>query len=67
MAIVAHHQRPRADWCPYISVRALLADAGFVLEPNLYRPAGGRAEQGFFPQGTEVFLKASSAAGSFFG
>jgi len=62
MTIVTHHQRPRTNRCPYIGVRALLANASFVLEPNLYRPAGGRAQQGFFQQIAEVFLKASSAA-----
>ena len=66
MPIVAHHQRPGADRGPYIGVRALLADAGFILKPNLYWPAGGRAEQDFLQQGTEVFLKASSTAASFF-
>jgi len=29
-------------------MRALLADAGFILKPDLDRPAGCRAKQGFF-------------------
>jgi len=67
MTIIAHHQRPGADRCPDIGVRALLADAGLVLKSYLHRTADSRAEQGVLQQGAEVFLKASSAAGSFFG
>jgi hypothetical protein len=48
-------------------VGALLTYARFVLEPNLDRSAGSRAEQDFFQQAAKVFLKAASAAGSLFG
>jgi hypothetical protein len=34
---------------------ALLADAGFVLEPDFNRRSGGGIEKGFFQQITEVF------------
>jgi len=67
MTVVAHHQGPRTDRRPYIGVRALLTYARFVLEPNLDRSAGSRAEQDFFQQAAKVFLKAASAAGSLFG
>jgi len=40
MAVIAHHQRARAHRRPDIGVASLLADAGFVLEPDFYRCAG---------------------------
>src|SRR3954469_16593259 len=66
---IAHHGRARADRCPDVAERTLLADAGLVLEPHLHR---GRArppepEQRCLQAGTEVFLNASCAAASFFG
>jgi hypothetical protein len=47
----------------------LLSDSGFILEPDLDRPAGSRgaAEQGILYEAGEFFLKATSASGSFFG
>jgi hypothetical protein len=45
---------------------ALLADAGFVLEPDLYGAGCGLWERGSDQVG-EVFLKAASASGSFCG
>lgn len=67
VTIIAHHQRPRANWAPDIGVRALLSDSGFVLIPYLYGCSGGGAEQGCFQQGAEALLKNSSAAASFLG
>ena len=67
VAIVAHHQRPRAYRSPYISVPALLPDPGFILELDLNRCRVSGAEQGLCQKGTEVFLKASSVAGAFLG
>ena len=67
MAVVAHHQRARADRRPDIGVCSLLPDPGFVLEPDLDRRAGGAAEQRILQQAGEVFLKASSASATFFG
>ena len=67
MAVVADHGRPRADRRPDVGVRSLLADAGLVLKPDLDGCARGAAAQRLPQQGTEVFLKASSAAGSFLG
>src|SRR3954468_8189473 len=61
MPIVANHQRPRAPRRPDIGVRSLLPDSGFVLEPDLYRRAGGAGEQRILQQTGEVFLKVSSA------
>src|SRR3546814_11226567 len=43
--VVAHHARARADRRPDVGVAALLADAGFVLEPDLYRAGGGRRRE----------------------
>ena len=43
------------------------SDPRFVLKPNLDRRAGGAAEQSFLQSRAKVFLKASSALGSFFG
>src|SRR5277367_673591 len=67
MTIVSHHERARADWRPDVGMGPLLADTCFVLKPDLYRRAGGAAEQRILQQSAEVFLKARSAAGSFFG
>src|ERR1700726_2442716 len=67
MPIVAHHQRPRANRCPDIGVSSLLADPGFILEPNLYGRAGDRRGERVPHQAVEVFLKASCASASFFG
>ena len=46
---------------------ALLAHAGFVLEPDLDQLADGGDRQGLHYQAGEVFLKASCAARSFCG
>ncbi len=67
MPIVANHQRPRALRRPDIGVRSLLPDSGFVLEPDLYRRAGGAGEQRILQQTGEVFLKVSSSSATFFG
>ncbi len=67
VAVVAHHQRARADLRPDIGVASLLTDPRFVLEPDFYRATdSGRGECGLC-QLAEVFLKANSASGSFFG
>jgi hypothetical protein len=55
MTVVAHHRRARADRCPDIGDRALLADPGFILKPYLDRLAGGRSRQCLAYQGSEVF------------
>jgi hypothetical protein len=47
--------------------RAFLADPGFILKPDLNGLARRRRRQGFLHQLSEVFLKAISAARSFFG
>src|SRR5205823_13741753 len=67
MAVVAYHRRARADRGPDVGDRALLADAGFVLEPDLDRLADRRRRQRLGYQLGEVFLNASWAAVSCFG
>jgi hypothetical protein len=67
MTIVADCRWPAATQCPLIRQRAFLADAGFILEPDLDRLAGRLRWQGFRYEGCEVFLKASCAAPSFWG
>lgn len=47
--------------------RALLADSGFILKPDLKRLGLRRFRQGRLYRGGEVFLNASCAAGSDFG
>src|SRR5580698_1329425 len=67
MTVVADHAGARADRGPDVGVTALLTYARFILKPDFQRPAGrGFRERGFDQVG-EVFLKASSASGSFCG
>jgi hypothetical protein len=40
VAIIPHHQRPRANLSPDIGMPAFLPDPGFILEPDLNRLAG---------------------------
>ena len=65
--VVPHRARPRAGGRPDVFKAALLAHAGFVLEPDLDGLAGSVRGQDVFQQSGEVFLKASSASGSFCG
>lgn len=67
MPIVAHRGGTRAAWRPQIGQRALLAHAGFVLEPDLDRLAGRLGRQHLGYAGGEVFLNASCASAFFFG
>ena len=67
VTIVANGRRAAAAQRPLIRQRALLADAGFILEPDLDRLAGRFGRQGCSYEGREVFLKASCAAPSFLG
>jgi hypothetical protein len=67
MAVVANRRRAAAAQRPLIRQRALLADAGFVLEPDLDRLASRLGRQDLGYEGGEVFLKASCAATSFLG
>ena len=67
VAVIANHRRPGAHWRPDVGMGAFLADPGFVLEPDLYRRICRGAGEFGAHQAGEVFLKASSAAGSFFG
>ena len=67
VAGVARRAWPRAALRPDPGERALLADPGLVLEPDLERLAAGRlGERGGYRLG-EAFLKRSWAAGSVFG
>ena len=67
MTIVANCRWTAAAQGPLIRQRAFLADAGFILEPDLDRLAGRVRRQGCSYEGGEVFLKASCAAPSFWG
>ena len=67
MTIVAHCRRAAAARRPLVRQRALLADAGFILEPDLDRLASRSGRQDCGYEIREVFLKASCAAPSFFG
>ena len=67
VAIVANRRWAAAAQRPLIRQRALLADAGFILEPDLDRLASRFRRQGCGYKGREVFLKASCAAASFLG
>ena len=59
VAIVANRRWAAAAQRPLIRQRALLADAGFILEPDLDRLANCLRRQGCGYEGREVFLKAS--------
>jgi hypothetical protein len=67
MAIVANCRWAAAAQRPLIRQRAFLADAGFILEPDLDRLAGRARRQGCSYENGEVFLKAACAAPSFWG
>jgi hypothetical protein len=64
VAGVAYRPGPRAALRPDPGQRALLADAGLVLEPDLERPAPRGLRQRRRYRFGEVFLNASCAAGS---
>jgi hypothetical protein len=67
VAGVARGPRPRAALRPDPGERALLADARFILEPDLERSAPrGLGDRGGYRL-AEVFLNASWAPGSVFG
>src|SRR5258708_18532305 len=67
VTIVANCRWAAATRRPLIRQRALLADAGFILEPDLDRLASRLRRQGCSYEGGEVFLKAFCAAASFLG
>jgi hypothetical protein len=67
VTVVANRRRTAAAPGPLIRQRAFLADAGFVLEPDLDLLAGRFERQDRGYEGWEVFLKASCAAASFLG
>jgi hypothetical protein len=67
MTVVANRRGAGAAQRPLIRQRALLADAGFILEPDLDRLARRLRRDDLGYAGAEVFLKASCAAPSFFG
>ncbi len=67
MPVVANHPGARADRGPDVGVTAFLTYARFILEPDFERTADRGFRQRGFDQVREVFLKAASASGSFFG
>src|SRR5258708_12386756 len=60
VTIVANGRRAAAAQRPLIRQRALLADAGFVLEPDLDRLARRPRRQDLGYEARELFLKAPS-------
>jgi hypothetical protein len=67
MTIVANRRWAAAARRPLVRQRALLANAGLILEPDLDRLAIRCGRQDSRYEGREVFLKASCAAPSFLG
>lgn len=67
MAAVPWRRWAAASLGPDIGQRALLADPGFILEPDFERLATCRVREGVRDQGSEVFLNASCASASFCG
>jgi len=64
IATIAWCSRPAAARRPDAGERALLANAGLVLPPDLKRFAGSVRRQGSSDQGSEVFLCVSWAVAS---
>ena len=67
IALIALHARACAAFGPQARQRAFLADARFVLEPELDGFSACVGGDDFRHALGEVFLKASMASGSFFG
>ncbi len=67
MPVVANRRRAGAAQPPDVGQRALLADFGFILKPNLDLFARRCRRQDLGYTGGEVFLKAACASASFFG
>jgi hypothetical protein len=67
MTVVAKCRWAAAARRPLVRQRSLLADAGFILEPDLDRLARRLRRQDRSYEGGKVFLKASCAALSFLG
>ncbi len=63
-ALILGRRGPRSPFRPAPSDLVLLADPGFVLEPNLYVRVWREAVADFRHSGGEVFLKAAIASGS---
>ena len=66
MAVVADRRWAGTTQRPYIRQRALLADAGLILEPDLDCLASRFRRQDLGYASGEVFLKTSCASASFF-
>src|SRR6201995_1130671 len=62
--LIAERHRSRAALAPAPADLGLLSDARFVLKPHFYRLAGSLVMRNLFHTREEVFLKASSAGGS---
>ncbi len=67
VTVVAHRRRSGATRRPQIRQGALLADPGFILEPDLDRFSSRLRRQDLGYLGSEVFLKAACASASFLG
>jgi hypothetical protein len=57
MTVIAHHQRPRADWRPDIGVGSLLTHSGLILKPNLDRRRRRGSKQRRFHHVGKSFFK----------
>lgn len=64
VALVGRQARPRAFLGPNPGVTVLLANAGFVLEPNLDAPPLRQMAYVSLERGGEVFLKSSMTPGA---
>ena len=64
IALIGRLARAIASPCPLINQAVLLANAGFVLEPDFYRCVGREFTGPLGDVGREVFLKASNTHAS---
>lgn len=64
VTLVGRLSRTRAAFCPLPNQAVLLADAGFILEPYLYRCAFRQVGQMGLQRAREIFLNASTVTAS---
>lgn len=67
VALIGGQARPRAGLGPDPGAAVLLPEPGFILEPNLDRPALGQMAYVGCERAGEVFLNASRTCGSWRG
>jgi hypothetical protein len=64
VALIGGLARPRSSLCPLTDKAVLLADAGFILEPDLDRRRRRQPGEMGAQRAREVFLKASTICSS---